>query len=119
VLPIGPVQSIESIAYVDTAGSAQTVSVSDYQVDLRSHIARIAPAYGKVWPPVRVQFDSVVVQAIVGYSASNPMPEEMRLAILQLVAHFDKNREAVNIGNIVSEMPFSVKALLDPLRVYY
>lgn len=118
-LPIGPLQSITSITYVDAAGVTQTVSAADYQVDSRAHVARIMPAYGKTWPVARVQFNSVTITAVVGYSVARPMPEEIRQAILMLVAHFYENRETINVGNIVSEIPFSVKSLLGPLRVHY
>ncbi len=37
-------------------------------------------------------------------------------AMKLLVAHFEANREPVNIGNIVPPLPFAVEALLSPYR---
>jgi len=37
---------------------------------------------------------------------------------LLLVGHWYSNREAVNIGNITSEVPLAVEALLQPYRIY-
>jgi len=34
-----------------------------------------------------------------------------------MLGHLHANREAVNIGNITSELPLSVDSLLRPLRV--
>ena len=38
------------------------------------------------------------------------------LAILLLIGHFYANREAVNVGNIVTQMPLAVDALMQPYR---
>ncbi len=44
--------------------------------------------------------------------------ENIEMAMLMLIAHWYANREAVNIGNITSEVPFAVEALLQPYRIY-
>ncbi|GJK86863.1 MULTISPECIES: head-tail connector protein [Citrobacter] len=44
--------------------------------------------------------------------------EDVKAAILLLVGHWYANREAVNIGNITTEIPFTVEALLQPYRIY-
>lgn len=40
------------------------------------------------------------------------VPRDVRVALFLLVAHFYETREAVNVGNIVNEVPFGAKALL-------
>ncbi|MNM21459.1 Phage gp6-like head-tail connector protein [compost metagenome] len=42
--------------------------------------------------------------------------EDVRLAMLLLIGHWDENREAVNIGNITSEVPLGFAELIGPYR---
>lgn len=44
--------------------------------------------------------------------------DDVKAAMLLLIGHWYANREAVNIGNITSEVPFAVEALLQPYRIY-
>lgn len=46
------------------------------------------------------------------------LDDDVRTAMLLLVGHWYSNREAVNIGNITSEVPLAVEALLQPYRIY-
>lgn len=41
---------------------------------------------------------------------------DVRRAVLMLIGAWNENREAVNVGNIVNEMPFGVKAILERYR---
>lgn len=45
-------------------------------------------------------------------------PEPIKQAVLLLVGQWWMVREAVNVGNIVNQMPFAVEALLQPYRVW-
>lgn len=115
-LPCAPLQSVTSVKYYDTAGVVQTLATDQYRVDLSELEGRIQPAYGVTWPSVRDQIATIVVRIVVGYTA---IPEPIRQAMLLTVSHFDKNRESVITGTIVSEMPQSAQALLFPYRVFY
>lgn len=42
----------------------------------------------------------------------------MRQAMLLLIGNWYNNRESTNVGNIVSEMPFGVQALLAPHKIW-
>lgn len=120
-LPFSPVQSVTSVTYIDSAGATQTLPPDQYKV-ARTDTGEwvIVPAYGASWPTVRREMEAVTVRFVCGYG-SNPsdIPEPIRQAILLLVGHWYENREAVNVGNIVSELPFAVDALLFPFRVFY
>jgi len=50
-LPYGPVQSITSIKYTDTAGVEQTLSADNYSLD--SATGRVVLGYGLSWPITR------------------------------------------------------------------
>lgn len=42
--------------------------------------------------------------------------DDVKLALMLLVGHWYENREPVNIGNIVSTLPFGFESLLEPYR---
>jgi uncharacterized phiE125 gp8 family phage protein len=59
----------------------------------------------------------VKVTWVAGYGATaDAVPPSIRSALLMLVAHLYDNRSAANAGNITSELPFTVAALLAPYR---
>jgi uncharacterized phiE125 gp8 family phage protein len=69
------------------------------------------------WPDAGAISGAVRVEFVAGYGASgNSVPEPLKLAIKQLVGHWYAVREAVNVGNITSELPMMVKYLLHPLK---
>lgn len=115
-LRILPVASVTSITYVDDAGTTQTLSASTYQTDITSpdRPARIWPAYGYTWPTLRADtLNAVTVTFTAGYGTADDVPETIKQAILLLAGHYYEHREGVNVGNIVSEMPEGIRALLN------
>lgn len=107
-LPEAPVTSIASITYVDTAGAAQTLSTDVYELRADGYEASIALKFGQTWPAIQAG-SRVTVTAVVGFAAA---PGDVLLAMLQLISHWFEHSDAVNIGNIVQEIPHSVDALL-------
>ncbi|MDU1652735.1 MAG: head-tail connector protein [Leclercia adecarboxylata] len=60
-------------------------------------------------------------ESSAGYSEdpdSILLTEDVKAAMLLLIGHWYANREAVNIGNITTAVPFAVEALLQPYRIY-
>lgn len=104
-LPLPPLQSVEAVSYVDADGEEQ--SFADYAVD---------PAFGCIrgaWPSgsdVRIDFTA-------GYGGAGNVPAPLKAAILLHVGHLYANREAVNIGNITTELPLAYDALIYPYRL--
>lgn len=118
-LSMAPVASVTSITYVDTAGTSQTWSSSDYQTDLpsgpKAQRARIQPAYGLSYPLTRAQMNAVTVRYIAGYGATVQLiPETFITAIKMLVEHWYSLRGPVMVGagNIVSVVPTSIETML-------
>lgn len=124
-LPLYPIQSVESIQYVDENGDEQTLASSVYRVDTHSNPARITLAWNQTWPSARLVSNAVTVTFKAGYApdGSSPtdyranIPADLRQALLLLTAYWYDNRETVNVGNIVNEMPFAVNAILDRYRI--
>jgi uncharacterized phiE125 gp8 family phage protein len=117
--PLPPLQDVTSIKYIDDAGVEQTWPSAKYIVDRASGIGRIGCAYGESWPVARRQINAATVRLVVGYGDDpDDVPEPIGQALRLLAGHWYENREAVNVGNLVTELPFAVKALLAPYRVY-
>jgi uncharacterized phiE125 gp8 family phage protein len=113
-LPLYPVQSVDSITYIDQAGAEQTLDSSVYRVDTHSNPARITLEWNQTWPTARLISNSVKVTFTAGY---NNVPADLKHALILLVAHWYENREPVNVGNIVNSFPFAVESILDRYRV--
>jgi uncharacterized phiE125 gp8 family phage protein len=121
VLPKPPVQSVTSISYLDQAGATQTLSAALYRLVKQSTGEwAILKAYNAVWPAVQTVESCITIRFVCGYGTPpGSIPEAIRQAILLLVGHWFANREAVNVGNIVNELPLGVEPLLFPHRVFY
>lgn len=109
LLPRGPVRGVSSIKYTDVAGDEQTLGTEIYTADLDSDPQRVLRTAGASWPAVAQGPNSVRIQFVAGYET---VPPSVTLAIRRLVASWFSDREAVNVGNIVSEMPHSIADLL-------
>lgn len=109
-IPLGPVASVTSVTYVDTAGATQTVSDVNYYLDNTSVSAWVIPQ--ATWPTTMDAANAVTVRYVAGAAAA-PLP--IKQAILLLVAHWYENRQPVNAGQ-AEELPFAVNALIAPYR---
>jgi uncharacterized phiE125 gp8 family phage protein len=115
-LPLLPIQSIESITYVDTNGATQ--ALSSYQEDLLDIPAKLYPAVGQSWPTTQSEkVNAVIIEVIAGYGANEThVPHLAKHLIKLLVGHWFKNREAVATGTISKEIEFSANELVKMLR---
>lgn len=109
-LPYGPVGEVVSVKYLDADGVEQTAATSLYEQT--GDVLRLA--YNQTWPSVRGDAECVRIRYTAGWETP---PAAIKAAILLLVGHWYENREAVNVGNITSEMPLAVDRLLAPYRV--
>lgn len=117
-LPLGPNVVVTSVTYRDVVDEAQALPGETWAGPYLDAIgAYIKLAYGQAWPPTYCRDDAVSVTFTAGYGADgSAVPLPIRQAILLLVGHWYENREAVNIGNITTALPFAVDALLAPYR---
>lgn len=115
-LPRPRLQSVTSVQYVDVSGVLRTLSAGLYQVDVGREPARLAPAYGQVWPATRDQMAAVKVTYDAGFGGTDVTPKTIRQAILLLAGHWYEHREAVAQGGW-EELPVGVAALLGQHRV--
>ncbi len=123
-IPMGPVISIDTVAYRDEAGALQTLGAEQYQWRKGQFEARLKPAYGRTWPPVRDQYDAVEIIFTAGFpgtDAETPdltaIEEPLRIAMLMLIQHWNFNRETVVIGQMPAEIQFGFNSLINRYRV--
>lgn len=106
--PESPLNSVTSISYIDTAGDPQTLATSVYVVRSDGLEPSIKLKYRQAWPAIQ-QGSRITVVAVVGYAT---VPDDVKHAMLLLIAHWYATREAVNVGNIVTTVPMGVDPLL-------
>lgn len=111
-LPYPPFVSLVSVKY-GPAGAEQEIELDELDVEpQRFRAAEIMPKSG-MWPtstPIRVRYTA-------GYAPGAAEATPIQQAILLMVGHWYRNREAVVEGQM-SAMPMAVDALLAPLRVW-
>jgi uncharacterized phiE125 gp8 family phage protein len=117
-LPRMPVQSVDSVKYLDAGGTLQTLATTDYTVSLDPPQAVIVPAYGKTWPSVRCgQPQGVQVDFVAGYGdTAAAVPALIKHGLKFLVAHWYAQREPV-AGAALAEVPMAVDAILSTVRM--
>jgi uncharacterized phiE125 gp8 family phage protein len=112
-LPKSPLSSVSSITYVDTAGTTQTLSTTAYITSQAGTPGQISESYNNTWPATRNVADDVVVTYVAGYgSTQSAVPDNAKHAVRMTVAHWYRNREAVEIGQVSAEVEHGLTCLL-------
>jgi uncharacterized phiE125 gp8 family phage protein len=115
-----PLQSVEYIKYTDCDGDVTTWSTDYYDVDIISQPGLVRLGYGDSWPSETLHpTNPINVRFTAGYGdAASDVEEDVIHAIKLLLTHWYENREPVNIGNIVTPIPFGVDDLLGDFIVW-
>ena len=98
----GPSPADLSVSYTDADDAAQTFT------DATIVLGR---AYA-TWPTPKSD-TPITLTYTAGFATT---PSDLDSAVLLMTGHFYANREAVNVGSTVSEMPLAVEALCRPYR---
>lgn len=114
-LPVGPILSIESISYYDSASNLLTVDAADFVAELAGLDPSIRPALNKVWPYALPASDAVRLEVVAGYGTAASVPAPITHAIILLVSQWYDNRSTVSELN-VNQLPNSVRSLLANYR---
>ncbi|MFM9270945.1 head-tail connector protein [Halomonas elongata] len=110
-LPWTPVESVDSVDYIDPSGTSQSLDANALRLDTRPLYPTLAPQWGSEWPATIDEPESVTLTATVGPGAT---PPDVRAALLLLIGHLYENREAVVLGTIATDVPLGVEMLLAP-----
>tara|TARA_R100001244_G_scaffold47793_2_gene42604 strand:- start:473 stop:1066 length:594 start_codon:yes stop_codon:yes gene_type:complete len=122
-LPIWPVTSVDSVTYSNGDSPDPEVEASIYRL-VKGQPATMHLAYDATWPSMRTEAAALRVLVTAGWPGDGASPEvwtgplQARRAIKLVVGHWYANRETVNIGSSVSELPFAAGALLAQLRLF-
>jgi hypothetical protein len=116
-IPKSPVISVDSITTYDLSDIGHATDLTTLVIQLETTPPIIFPKIGQIWPvPIRPR-QGVKVGFTAGYGATAAnVPGDIIQAIKLLVAHFYENR-GVMVESRMSEVPFSVRALLDSYRM--
>lgn len=126
IVPLGPVQSVDSITYVPFGTSSPVaLDPSQYAFDLDAQPLRIRRAPFVVWPLTQPIPGAIKVTFTAGFGDTvSDMPPNPRAdftqAALLLISHWYEHRDAVvGVENRDSStiMPLGVDAILDRYRV--
>lgn len=115
----GPVQSIDSITYLDMTGTLQTLPPADYATDLSGVRGRLQPRFGLVWPVTLPQIGAVTVNFTAGYgvTADAVPPGLVHWMKMRIGTLYEHREEVVSArGVIVTPLSF-VDGLLDAYRL--
>lgn len=112
-IPKPPLQSVVSIKVIADDGSESAVNSTIYVVDASGDSpGRVKLKPGCSWPYHR-GFASFIIEFKAGYGdGADAVPEPLKQATLQTIAHLYENRES-------SGIPEGAHALLFPYKVLY
>ena len=113
-LPVGPVQTIESIRYRDQNGEWQTMDSDAY---VRDHVTGVENIYPGPdgWPEVDASGQAVCVRYVAGYGGRWATPAALRVWMLLRIGAMYENREEY-ASKALSRLPM-MDRLLDPYRL--
>jgi len=114
-LPLGPLQQVDEISYFDPDGVEQSFTAFRAVVDATGPVVVLNE--GASWPATANRPDAVTVTWTCGFGDDGlTLPTPILQAARLLIGDWHANRENTNVGNITGELPFAVKALLQPWR---
>jgi len=118
-LDIGPVSSITSVKYLDSAGAEQTLSNTVYELISESLPPRLVLKTGQSWPATFTADNAVRIRFVAGYGAeSTAVPQSIHIWMLLLIGTWYNQREGMAAGATVAEVPRGFwDGLLDPYRI--
>ncbi len=115
-LPRPPTSSVTHVKYYDDADTATVWATSNYYVDTVRNPARIVLRDGGTWPTDLRASNGVEVQYVAGYGSNrSDIPEPIRMAVLQYVAHLYEHRGDTEAKTV--EPPAMLKSLLQPYKI--
>jgi uncharacterized phiE125 gp8 family phage protein len=96
-LPLPPLQSVESVRFLEQDGSEVTVNPDLYEVETQTRIGMIRQAFNATWPTPRHEPFAVRIKFTAGYGEDpGDVPAPIRAAIKLVLTHFYEKRGAVD-----------------------
>lgn len=115
-LKIVPAKTLTAVKYYDTNNVQQTATTSDYMLVANDDWAYVEPVSGKTWPSTYNRTDAIRLEFEAGYgAAASDVPQQVRHALMMLVAHWYENREDT-AEKVPESIPFGFEMLLNTER---
>jgi len=117
VLPVAPLLKVDSVSYIDTAGTTQTLASTFYNVDTTREPGRITLAYQKTWPALYAVPDAITIVYKVGYATSfaSVVPTSSVTNSFTINEVVFSDADAVRLSNDLGDLPAS----LTESKTYY
>lgn len=111
-----PLVSVTSVSYYPSGSEVlTTLDAGNYRV-----ITNTTPPSVQVYqnlPALEDRPDAVQVVFVAGHASSATVDQMMIHAIKLMVGHLYENRYPVNIGGSIGELPFSLRCLIENLKI--
>ena len=108
-----PVISVDNIKYYDSDNVLQTLSASDYEVDIYGNPCRFRIID---MPECYDRLGTLQVNFTCGYANAGSVPQPIKLAMYMIIGHLYENRQDVMTGTQVNSVPQGSETLLEPYR---
>ncbi len=117
-LPYPPLQTVDSVKYINSSGTETTLAPSQYWVT-NNEPAALVRRYDTVWPQLQLgRPQAIKIGVTVGYGDEvTDVPEEIRHAIKLLMTDLYENRGTVVLG-AVSKIPNYIIDMIHSYRIY-
>lgn len=113
-----PIQSVESVKYLDSDGIQRTLDPQDYALDNDSEPGYLTIAYGRAWPASYPVPNAVRVRYVCGYASAAAVPSAIKSWLLLAVGTMFAQRETIAVGQPAALPDRFWHRLLDPYRMY-
>lgn len=120
MFPRAPLQSVDAFSYLDETGATQTFSSSNYtigSIGVHTAFGRLWLNDGASWPDAGSFPGALQITFTAGFgNAVANIPEEIRLALLFMAAHWYENRLPVSADGLAN-VPDHLNDLIEMYRV--
>lgn len=109
----GALISIDAFTYIDADGATQAVDSASYVVPA-TEPAEIYLKKGYSWPLTEGNEGDITIRFTAGYETAQDIPADLLQAVFFLAGHFYEQRQIVNTGSQVFEIPMTAEYLVGP-----
>ena len=113
-LPLPPLVSVEEVRTFDRNGDSTVFSSTGYYLDTYGEPGSLVLKDGATWPSNLRDLNALEVDFTAGYDTVPPM---LKIAMLQIAAHWYENRELYEVGTILARVPIGAMAILDRFKL--
>lgn len=112
-LPGAPLTSVTSVKYYDGNGTEQTLASTVYDVLTASEPGEVVLKPGQSWPAIQNDKRApITIRYVCGYTDADAVPDDIKIAMHMLIAHWYKIGETT-VAGMISKTPFGTEVLLD------